>query len=262
MIVVRTSLLTTLLVLACALEAPAQDATSTTPRVDVDREKPDARPPRTLRFLRENQLFLRAQLDQLRTRITWTHGDARDLTEHERWLQGLGQEQHAAFDSLAVERQRLARRTLLQRIEELGAIEDQLDRIEALLAAQSGRLDGVESDYVHRQETALAVLATGLPAGDPVAIRLDTVDGGAHRVALDAPTRAALRTGAIAQLLHDFVEPRATELRVAIEFADGRSQDLGTLHVDPTRDRLTFVQIALDRPADADGALAPVVWER
>lgn len=268
MIVVRHAILLWLLSACWILPSSAlagggdDPSASIEPRVDVDREKPDDERPRTLRFLRENQGFLRAQLDQLRTKITWSHGDARALSEHQRWLQRLEQDRMAAVDSLDVERERLARRTLLERIEQLGAIEEQLDRIEALLAAQDARLDGIESDYARRQETAVALLATGLPVADARAIRIDTVDGGAHRVTLDEATRAALRDGAVAELLHDFFEPRATTLILSVESGDGAIREVGRVQVDPARDRLTFVQVDLATQPDDAGELARVVWER
>lgn len=265
MIVVRHFMFLWLLTACCVLPSGAfagEPDASTEPRVDIDREKPDDERPRTLRFLRENQGFLRAQLDQLRTKITWTHGDARALSDHQRWLQGLGRDRMAAVDSLDVEQQRLARRTLLERIEQLGAIEEQLDRIETLLLAQDTRLDGIESDYVRRQETAVALLATGLPLADAQAIRVDTVDGGAHRVALDEATRAALRSGAVAELLHDFFEPRSTTLILSVEADDGSIREVGRVRVDPARDRLTFVQVDLTTQPNESGELARVVWER
>lgn len=257
---------TLLLALLLGSLAPGSGAAQTSddlaPQVQIDRDEPDSKRPRTLRFLRENQGFLRSQLDQLRTKITWKHGDARELSAYQQWLQGLGSERQAAVDSLEVERQRLARRTLLQRIEELGAIEAQLDRIEAMLAAQETRLDGIETDYVRRQETALALLATGLPDANAVAIRVDTVDGGARRVALDDATRRALGQGAVAQLFHDFVEPRSTTFLVSVEFADGRVREVGRVQIDPARDRLTFAQIDFAAEPDAAGELALAVWER
>lgn len=233
--------------------------------IEIRRERPSDERPRTLRFLRENQAFLRGRLDQLRTRVTWRDLGSRPLGEHELWLRGLGRAQEAAFDSLELERQRIARRTLLQRLEELGRIEEQLDRIESLLADQEDRLEAVEADYVGRQETALALLATGLPADDAVALHVSPLDGESLRVALDATTRDVLAAGAVAELLHDFVEPRRTRLQLAVELPDGAVRPLGSIEFVPARDRLTFVQVDLDPDRDdrsSDDRLPHRVWER
>ena len=245
-----------LCVLLTGTYAIAQDAA---PEIRVERQDPDA--VRSLEFLQENQIFLRAQLDRLRTRTHWREHDARELSAHQQWLRGLGDDLAAATDSLDRERAIVAERTLLRRIEQLAEIEAQLDRFDALLAAQAGRLEAIESDYVGRQETALAVLATGLPVDDARAIVVHSLDGDPVRVDLDEASRTALRTGAIATLLHDFVEPRAHELSLAIEHADGRETSLGVVRVDATRDRLNFVQVALDRRGD-DGLLETATWTR
>jgi len=245
-----------LFLLLIAGHATAEDSTPETrvERQDVDRV-------RSLDFLHENQAFLRAQLDRLRTRTQWRTSDARELTARQQWLRGLGLELAAAADSVRAERLSLEGRTLLERIDQLAELEAQLDRLETEIDAQSTRLNAIEADYTGRQETSLALLATGLPADDARAILVHTLDGDPVRVELDELTRAALESGAIATLLHDFVEPRHHVLRIELERRDGSTTAIGTVELDATRDRLNFVQVALDA-ADDDGLLPTDTWTR
>lgn len=251
---IRTALL---VVLAAGL-AQAQSE-GATPEVRVERQKLEKA--RSLEFLHENQIFLRAQLDRLRTRTQWREHDARELTARQEWLRGLGRDLSASVDSLARERTVLEGRQLVERIEELAEIEMQLDRMESLIQEQGDRLQALEADYVGRQETALAVLATGLPFDDATMILVHTLDGDPVRVHLDDDARAVLQHGAIATLVHDFVEPRTHALRVEIVRRDGTVEDLGSFEVETARDRLNFVQIALDRRDEA-GQLEMVTWSR
>lgn len=245
-----------LLTLLFAVPVAADEAT---PEIKVERQ--DTGRIRSLEFLHENQAFLRGQLDRLRTRTQWRTAEADELTARQEWLRGLGLELDAAADSVRAERVTLEGRTLLRRIDELAALEEQLDRLESQIDAQAARLIAIEADYTGRQETALALLATGLPIDDARAFLVHTLDGDPVRVELDEITREALDTGAIATLLHDFVEPRHHVLRIEVERADGSTTTLGTVELDAQRDRLNFVQVALDG-ADETGQLPTDAWTR
>lgn len=249
----------TLLLLLSSIAASVSAGTPEVPTIRVERQELEAN--ESLRFLRENREFLRGQLDRLRTRTEWHRSEARTLTARQQWLRGLGDELDAARDSLDRERVRLERRSLLQRIEELAAIETRLDHLDSLLSAQADRLHAIERDYLDRQETAMALLATGLPDDEAVAILVHDVDGDPVRVALDAASRDALRRGAVATLLHDFVEPRQHELALSVERADGSVHGLGSLRIRTARDRLTFVQVDLESADDTE-TLASEVWTR
>jgi len=243
-----------LLLAASSTNGPGETAT-----VQVERQELDST--ESLRFLRENREFLRGQLDRLRTRSEWRTSEARELSAHQQWLRGLDRDLDAARDSLGGEGDGTRGRDLLHRIEALATIETRLDHLDSLLTAQAGRLHAIERDYLDRQETALALLATGLPDDEAVAILVHHVDGDPVRVALDDVSREALRRGAIATLLHDFVEPRLHELGLSVERSDGSTHELGSVRVRAVRDRLTFVQVDLES-ADPPSTLKSEAWAR
>jgi hypothetical protein len=231
-------------------DALAQTERSAELRVESTRLEKD--PPESLRFLRDNRDFLRARLDRLRTSVHWRDLDARPLSEHQRWLRDTDLARIAAEDSLDREQGEIARRDLLDRIEDLAAVEAQLDRLEGLVDAQAARLTEIAGDYAGRQETAVALLATGLPDEDLTALLVENLDGETVRVRVDAALRAALAGGALTELLHEFVEPRSTSVQISMELADGSRHPLGSLDLQPVRDRLNFVR--LDFASAEDGA--------
>ncbi len=247
--------------------AAAADPAGTSPeemQVEIEAIDRNDHAPRTLRFLHENRAFLRSQLDRLRMTVHWKDLSARPLSARQEWLRSLGARLDAANDSLDLQRAAVDRRQLLARIEELAAVEDQLDALDSLLAEQAARLVEIDADYTGRQETALALLATGLPEDGEscVALVIDAIDGETVRVRLDERMRQALATGAVAELLHDFVEPRALQWSLRAEYADGRVVDLGHVSLQPTRDRLTFVELDLRQPPDDSGRRPAHIWIR
>jgi hypothetical protein len=236
--------------------APAQDAPV---EIEVKKAKIDALEKGSLRFLRENRDFLRAQLDRLRQVRRQMDGGALELSARDLLLRELMAGIEADEDSLARERALVARRDLFQSVSELGELESQLDRLEALLGGQMGRLDQIEADYAGRQRTALLILVQNFPQQNgPERIILEDEDSMRWEVTLSAEQREALRAGGAAQILHEFVEPR--QLRFSIRFAGGGydARPAEAVDVDPARDRINLLSIDLARLDPGSEAVLPV----
>lgn len=252
--------------LVLGLVLPAQAAASdpeireTTVDFAVKRQKQDDQP-QTLRFLHANRNFLRSELDRLQTHRLVHETGARDLTAREKYLISHGEALRADQDSLRAAVVAAHRSDYLQSAADLLAFEEHLDELEGLLESQNQRLRSLEADFVGRQKTALALYVTGLPASDATAILVSDVAGDEWQIQLDAAQRAALRNGATAQLLHEFVEPRPTAYALALQHDDGSSEALGSIQLDPARDRLTFVEVDLST-APQNGSPVVRSWER
>jgi len=220
----------------------AQTVETKVERADHDRpDKP------TLRFLSENRDFLRAQLDRLRQIRVERDGEATVLSDRHLMFRGMLADILAAQDTLAAEQDVVDRRELLDRIGDLAGLEEQLDLVEGLLDEQETRLLQLERDFVGRQETALVFLVQGLPAdAEPTGLVLTAGDGSVVRVPLGAAQRDALRRGGVAQIYHEFVEPRDQTLTLEL---DGVATH--TIPFSPARDRINFVQIDLRTDAPA-----------
>jgi len=233
-------------------------------RIEVDRVEPSSEKPKSLRFLSENRVFLRAQLDQLRQlarRGSATIADPLDP----RFLKyrELLAEVRASADSQSAADDRIARRDLLASVAELAEIEAQVDSAEALLARQGERLSWLESDFAGRQETALVILVRGVPpCGAPEAILIREANGDDVRVALSDAARGALAAGGIAQALHAFVEPREHAYEVSLEGGACAARAPVTVTVEPERDRLTFLELDLSATGPEAAPVRAVAWVR
>jgi len=246
-------------------EIRAQSASGDlSPSVKVEREKPARDKKPTLRFLRENRDFLRAQLDRLRQVALQRDGEALPLSDRHLRFREMLEQILAAQDTVGIEQDRLDQMELLTSVRQIGDLESQLDLLEELLGEQRERLVELERDYVGRQQTALVVFLRGFPAGDgPEAVVLEQDDGSRVRVELDPSQREALRRGGIAQVFHEFVEPRAQAFTVKLEGA-GWPATSTEVAVDPARGRLTFLQLELDRvePGTTLANLRASTWTR
>ncbi|MGH7725940.1 MAG: hypothetical protein ACREOU_10990 [Candidatus Eiseniibacteriota bacterium] len=237
--------------------APVMDAPIPEPQgvteVEVSTIKPKRTKHPTLRFLKENRDFLRAQLDLLRQTARQRAAgsdaiDPRHLAYQEMLTRIL-----AAKDSTAASTDAFGRQALLESIRQLGDLETQLDLFEQLLADQRGRLARLEEDFTGRQETALIVLLSGAPGTTaPAMVEVKLEDSTTVRVPLAPEHRESLAHGGIAQLFHGFVEPR--EQVIAVTPSNGTVAGAGeTLYVtlEPARNRLTFLRLHLG------GSVAP-----
>jgi hypothetical protein len=227
-------------------------------------ERAESERPETLRFLGENREFFRARLDLLRVTLGPRHGSASEIDpRYLRWQEMLAANE-TARDSTALGEEWIRRRELMQSVEDLLALEETMDGMESMLDAQAGRLARLEEDFTGAQSTALVVLLTGVPTSPPpTEISLVDPDGEDWIVDLDADTRLALERGGTVELLHRLVEPRPHRLEVRLA-GDGWD-DAGpfALAVEPTRDRMTFVELDLARLAAAgEGAFPSRAWVR
>jgi len=235
-------LLSLLVALAMGLaSAQEKDFEIAVEKADYDRLDEE-----TLRFLRENRDFLRAQLDRLRQLRVEVDRSPLELSARDLLLRELMAEIDAGEDSLAYEKSLLARQELMQSVGELEGLEDQLDRLQTLLDQQADRLMRIEADYADRQRTALLIYVQNFPSDSaPAGIILEDEGSTRWRIELDSAQQEALRAGGAAQLLHEFVEPR--EQTYSIRFVGGGfdEQPARELHVAPVRDRLNLLSIDL-----------------
>ncbi len=218
----------------------------TVTEVEVTKVKPERPKHPTLRFLKENRDFLRAQLDLLRQTARERAAGAGALDPRYLTYQEMLSQILAAKDSTAASADALERLALLDSIKRLGDLETQLDLFERLLAEQRDRLAILQDDFTGRQETALIVLLSGSPVAIPpaeVAITLE--DSTTVRVPLAPEHRESLAHGGIAQLFHGFVEPREQVVAVTLSGATGTAGDTSYVVLEPARDRLTFLRLHL-----------------
>jgi hypothetical protein len=233
--------------------------------IEVERTEEKSTKHPTLRYLKDNRVFLRSQLDRLHTQVTRTRdSDAQLLDERLLRLQEMAAAIAAARDTVSAERDSTTNRELLTSITELGDLESQLTLMENLLAEQRERLLWLEQDFLGNQETALVILVKGLSGKNaPSTIVLGQEDE-VLRVELAPHQIAALEQGGIAQIFHEFVEPRVHEFRLS--FSDDAGDDTGPIMVtvEASRDRLTFLELdvsRLDSGKDAMG-LVTNIWYR
>lgn len=233
--------------------------------IEVKRAKHDKRKHQSLRFLRDNRDYLRSQFDLLRTEIGYERdGDAELIDDRLLRLQEMSTAIATARDTIAVELTRTTERDLLMSVEELAALEAQLNLFDQLLVDQQSRLLTLEEDFLGQQRTALVIVVRGVPeSGPPTAVLLQE-DQTTLRVELDAAESAALAQGATAQIYHEFVEPRMHRLALRLEGADYASTEAAWIDLETPRDRLTFLELDLAtlNPEDPTSAPATQVWQR
>jgi hypothetical protein len=243
----------------------SRDGASLRETLEVKRAEFDERKYESLRFLRDNRAFLRAQFDQLRMEIGYERdGEAEMIDERLLLLQQLSAEIAAARDTVRGEHDRTLRRDLLTSVEELAELESQLELFEELLVDQQNRLLTLEADFLGHQKTALVVVVRGVPeTGTPTALLLQEEDT-TLRVDLDAAQAAALDRGGVAQIYHEFVEPRVHRLELRLEGEGWEGVAPTVIELETPRDQLTFLELdlaALDRD-DPEARLETQVWQR
>lgn len=242
--------------------APADSVIET---LEVKKAESKAPERASLRFLKDHRVFVRAQLDRLRTQVTREHThpaemlDARYLE-----LEKMSAAIAAAQDTIGAEEALAAERALFASVTELGQLEASLDLMDSLLVDQRRRLLWLEQDFLGHQETALVIVIRGLPGTDtPTGISI-AEDGEIAHTALSAEQCASLANGGIAQIYHEFVEPRAHTLEVRLEGGAWETGPASTVALEAARDRLTFLELDLSRVSRDPSARGPVtrVWYR
>lgn len=219
----------------------------------------------SLRFLRDNRDFLRAQLDRLRLETRRERrGAAEDLDPRHLRLREMAAAIAAARDTVDREGAALDRRELLASVAQLGDLELQLDLMDSLLVDQGRRLGWLEADFLGRQETALVVLVRGTPRQPAPTGLVLTEEGESLHVELGAEQRASLARGGIIQIDHRLIEPRAHDLTVSFTGEDWEGRPGTVVQVQAPRDKLTFLELDLSGldPDPAAAALAVEVWQR
>lgn len=231
--------------------------------VKVERVRPEKEKAPTLRFLRENLDFIRAQFDRLREKpidqkALATEIDPRLLNYAKMLAEAL-----ASRDTVGAAEDARSRQHLLESIAQLGSLEDQLDLMERHLEKQRVRLAYLEDDFTGQQQTALMLVLSGYPkdlAVDEVTVTLD--DGAPLHVALSAEQCQSLRRGGVVELFHGFAEPRDQVVEIQLGATGQAAGDPGYVTLSPMRDRLTFLRFDLSnvQPAQGGASVRASTW--
>jgi hypothetical protein len=267
--IITFALLMALTVAAPQLAAAAGEQVGQPPAVEetIEVERAKTKEPKhaTLRFLKDNRVFIRAQLDLLRLQITERRsGGAELLDARYLRLKEMAAEIAAARDTVRSEHELTASRELLMSVAELAELEGQLSLMDTLLADQRERLLEIEGDFLGHQETALVVLVKGFSGGRAPEFIVLSEENEEVRVALGPNERSSLERGGIAQIYHEFVEPRTHTFEVGFEGEGWSGAAPGRVSVEAERDRLTFLELdlsGLDRSRENLGLLTSV-WVR
>jgi hypothetical protein len=257
--------------LVCAGGAPratAQlDADTTGVVESIEVKRADTKEPKytSLKFLRDNRVFIRAQLDRLKVQVTRTRSDeAHTLDQRYLLLKQMSDAIAAARDTVSAESLLAAQRQLMTSVTQLGELEVQLKTIEDVLAEHRTRLLGIEQDFLGHQETALVILVRGFAGKSAPATIVIQDQEDVVRVDLTLEQRASLEQGGIAQVFHEFVEPREHVITVSFEGNGWPAGSTLPITVDTVRDRLTFLGLDLSRldPSREAMGLLTDVWYR
>jgi hypothetical protein len=267
----RTFLFVLLLTLATrthAADKPAPavagvSADSVIETLEVKREELKAPEHESLRFLKDHRVFVRSQLDRLRTQVTREHTSTAEILDARYLkLKEMSDAIAAAQDTIGGEQARAAQQSLLLSVTELGKLEASLDLMDSLLVDERTRLLWLEKDFLGHQETALVIVIRGLPAHDlPAGISI-AEDGDVTHVAFTDADRASLAQGGIAQIYHEFVEPRTHALQVKLEGGAWDTRPASVATLEAQRDRLTFLELDLSSAGTTLSSLNTRVWYR
>jgi hypothetical protein len=231
--------------------------------LEVKRESVKAPEHASLRFLKDHRVFIRAQLDRLRTQVTREHtGLATPLDPRYLKLEEMSAAIAAAQDTIGGEQARASERSLLASVKGIGELEASLDRTDSLLVDQRERLLWLERDFLGHQETALVIVIQGTPGKDLPAGLSITDDHDVTHVAFSDQDCASLAQGGIVQVYHEFVEPRTHALQIRFEGAAWEARPASVVTLEATRDHLTFLELDLGKLEQASSNPATRVWYR
>jgi hypothetical protein len=250
-----------------ALVAAQTDADTTAVVETIEVKRAETKEPMhtSLKFLKDNRVFIRAQLDLLKVQTTRTHVDqAQSLDQRYLLLKQMSAEISAARDTVSAESLLTAQRQLMTSVTQLGELEGQLGRVEQLLSDHRTRLLAIEQDFLGHQETALVILMRGFSGKHAPTTVVIAEEEDVVRVELTPEQRASLEQGGIAQVYHEFVEPREHVFTVTFEGDGWPASSALPITVDTARDRLTFLGLDLSRldPSREAMGLLTDVWYR
>jgi hypothetical protein len=223
----------------------AADAAGVT-EVKVERVRPRKEKHPTLRFLKENRDFIRARFDRLRERPVTKRGVSQEIDPRFLAYQEMLARLTAGKDSVAAAEEVRRRRNILVSVTELGDLERELDLLERLLEQQRTRLGVLQEDFTGDQRTALIVVVSGDPGEiglEEIAVTIE--DGAKVAVPLSEEQRRSLRQGGAIQVFHAFVEPRRQVVEVGLAGGRWPAGESGFVTLEPTRDRLTLLELRL-----------------
>ncbi|HEU4928713.1 MAG TPA: hypothetical protein VFU38_02700, partial [Candidatus Krumholzibacteria bacterium] len=247
----RTVLLTLLLIAANAASAVSQTASDSTGVVEsIEVKRAESKEPKheSLKFLKDNRVFIRAQIDLLRVQTTRTQAERAAIIDSRYLaLKEMSAAIAAASDTVSADSLLTAQRRLMASVAELAELERQMAKVEALLADHRTRLIAIEGDFLGHQETALVIVMRGFAGKHTPATVVIAEDGEVVRVDLTVEQRTSLEQGGIAQVYHQFVEPRAHVFSVSFEGGGWTAASTLPVTVDAVRDRLTFLSLDLSR---------------
>jgi hypothetical protein len=240
--------------------APAGTTVTT---VTVERERPVREKLPTLRFLRANRDFIRARFDRLRSEPTVERAGAADLDPRFLEYRRLLAEIATGKDSVTVASDARERQGVFTSVEDLAALERELDQMERLLDTQRRRLGVLQADFSGRQRTELDVVVTGAAlAGRVDSVRVTLEDGTSVASTITETQRVALIHGGALEVFRGLAEPREQVIEVALMGEGWSATGHGFVTIEPARDRLTFLKIDLSQssPALGIGSLAASTW--
>jgi len=261
-------LLASLLLTARAVVAVAQAPNDTTSVVEsIEVKRADSKEPKheSLKFLKDNRVFIRAQIDLLRVQTTRTQAERAAIIDSRYLaLKEMSAAIAAARDTVSADSMLTAQRRLMASVTELGELERQIARVEALLADHRTRLIAIEGDFLGHQETALVIVLRGFTGKHAPTTVVIAEEGEVVRVELTPEQRTSLEQGGVAQVYHQFVEPRAHVFDVGFEGEGWPAASTLPVTVDAVRDRLTFLSLDLSRldPSGEAMGLLTDVWYR
>jgi len=246
---------------AARTAAPLPPTTVTT--VEVERERPVREKLPTLRFLRANRDFIRARFDRLRAASRVTRAGAGDVDPRFLEYRRLLAEIATAKDSVTVASDARERQGVFTSVEDLGALERELDMMERLLDGQRSRLGVLQADFAGRQRTELDLVITGgTIAGRVDSVRVTLEDGTTVASGLTETQRGSLQHGGALEVFRGLVEPREQVVEIALMGEGWSATGHGFVTLSPARDRLTFLKLDLSQASYklGIGSLAASTW--
>jgi len=236
---------------------------TTVTTVEVERERPVREKLPTLRFLRANRDFIRARFDRLRETSRVSRAGAGNVDPRFLEYRRLLTEIAAGKDSVTVNSDARERQSVFTSVEDLAALERELDMMEQLLNQQRTRLGYLQADFAGRQRTELDLVITGgALAGQVDSVRVTLEDGTSVASSLTETQRGSIQHGGALEVFRGLVEPRPQVIEIALMGEGWSGTGHGFVTIEPVRDRLTFLKLDLSQasPKLGIGSLAASTW--